>query len=99
MAQAVTAEARFRSRASLCDKVELRQVFLQYLFSPVSIIPPLLHTQFILTGLLSERHGGETWRTSNKAVVFMMYTFHIFPYAVPLPPISSHAVKYKSNVL
>jgi len=45
----VTAEARFRSQVSLTfvvDRVALGQVFMPVLrFSPVSIVPPMLHTQ------------------------------------------------------
>jgi hypothetical protein len=49
MAQAVTAETRLRSRASLCDRIGLGQVLLSpvLLFSPVGNIPPMLHTHFI----------------------------------------------------
>ena len=48
MAQALTAETRLRSGTSLCDRVGLGQILLSpvLLFSPVSIIPPMLHAHF-----------------------------------------------------
>lgn len=68
----------------LGEGVALGQGFLRVLrFSPV-IIPPLLHTQLILTLLLSEGQAGEEWKPLRNAVPFLMYIFHIFPYMVPV---------------
>jgi len=56
MAEAVTAETRLRSRASLCDRIGLGQVLLSpvLLFSPVSIIPIMLHTVHLNSALVRQ---------------------------------------------
>jgi len=48
-------------------KVALRQVFLQYLSFPVSIIPPMLHTNFPIHAALTRRRLATGWtvRGSN----------------------------------
>jgi hypothetical protein len=49
------------------DKVALGQVFLQVLrFSPVSIIPPMLHTHLLLHAFLNRRRNNETWEPSKS---------------------------------
>ena len=41
-------------------------------FSPVTTIPPMLHTAFIFILLLSEGQTGKAWEPLNKAVVFLI---------------------------
>jgi len=49
------------------DRVALGQVCLPVLlFSPVSIIPPMLHIHFICMLLLADRQVGEAWEPSEK---------------------------------
>jgi hypothetical protein len=62
--QPLTADAQVRSQATsyviVVDKVALGQVFLRVLrFTPVSIIPPILHTHFRLNPTPSEGQAGE----------------------------------------
>ena len=77
MAQAVirrspTAEARFRSQVShvgfVVDKVQLEQGFLPVvLFSPISIISPILHTQVHLNTTLIKRTKGRSLGTLKQS--------------------------------
>ena len=101
MVQAVTVETQLRSRAILYNRVGLGQVLLS------SVLLFSLSVSFHQCSTLSSsgqcscqtNKPAKTWKTSNKAELFLTYTFHILPYAAPLPPISSHAIKYKCNVL
>jgi hypothetical protein len=52
------------------EKVALGQVFLRVLgFSPVSIIPPMVHTHH-LHAALTRRTKGQSFGTFQKAMVF-----------------------------
>jgi hypothetical protein len=49
------------------DKVVLEWVLLRaLLFSPVSVIPPVLHTHLHLHVFLTSGRKGEAWASSNK---------------------------------
>ena len=56
---------------SVVDKVAVGQVYLRVLrFSPVSIIPPMLHTHLHLHVALNRRTKGRSLGTFEKAVFF-----------------------------
>ena len=60
------------------DKVPLGQVLLRVLlFSPVSIVPPMLHTNIYVVILSSEGQASEKWEPSKKAVLFQSQGTHI----------------------
>ena len=45
-------------------------------FSPVSIVPPMLHTSIYVVILSSEGRAGEEWEPSKKAVLFLSQGTH-----------------------
>ena len=70
----LTAKAGVRFQVGpceICGKVALGQVFVEVLlFSPVSIMPPMLHTDPHLHIVLTSRTNGRSLETSPKTTLF-----------------------------
>jgi hypothetical protein len=46
-------------------------------FSPVSIVPPMLHTRIYVVILSSKGRAGEEWEPSKKGMLFLSQGTHI----------------------
>ena len=108
MAQAVTAETRLRSRASLCDRVGLGQVLLSpvllFCYPQFFCFPLSVSFHQCSTLCSSEQCSRQTYKPAKPGKpqtkqCFSCRKYFTFCHTRYLShPFSSHAIKYKCNV-